>query len=321
MESSYKFGNKTLVLERKVDDHIKAHNNPHGVTKYQLGLGNVDNKASADIVKEAETYSDKYFANNLEIVQEDDIVTIRFLNKGEESGDPEVIAEQQFSIVSESLTIQNIEFVQADPEVSSDVNKLKVWYLGSEQPLVCEVPNIVAKNVFDSTINNLSTRIDEKGNIQDILVNGNSVVDPQDNIAKLSLKTINHTSIVGTGNIDVHAQTAFTIITDGGNITYILERGSSTTFTSKNINSLTLNFPEIREDNLDFGYLSEINFYGELHSENITINAPQSLPVRFVRYGRRIDTLELDQAAVNNLLFYHDGLELICYISTVQYHA
>lgn len=41
-----------LILDGKVDGHIQSRNNPHEVTKEQIGLGDVENKSSEDIRNE-----------------------------------------------------------------------------------------------------------------------------------------------------------------------------------------------------------------------------------------------------------------------------
>ena len=59
---SYSFNRKTTFLEKELHDHIQATNNPHGVTKAQIGLANVDN--TSDSEKPLSEIQKAYIDNN-----------------------------------------------------------------------------------------------------------------------------------------------------------------------------------------------------------------------------------------------------------------
>lgn len=407
MADRYDFGNKYLILERKMDDHIKAHNNPHGVTKYQLGLGDVENIAPKDMPLSDATkaYTDENFTNNLEIIQSGDVVTIRFLSKQGPSGEPEVIAEDSFAVTGEATKIEGIEFCEAQAE--GDVNTLKVWFVGTEEPLICAVPDIIGKTLFDGTVADLIARIDAAGQVDDVLVNGVSVLG-SDKIARIevptktsdldndgdgtnpfltqhqdisgkadksevqslatqvatkqeqlvsgeNIKTINNQSLLGSGNIDIEIPTApvedVTVngqsvvvdrsadikiktingqpVTGEGNIEVQSEtifsknelsgdiivnanaNTSTTVSASSGVSSLTINLPET----ISQGFIAEVNFRGYMQ-EHLSINKDN---IVYVQFGRRVDSPELDINAVISYLFYHDGISLLCYVSSAQY--
>ena len=49
MPTDYEFGKYYLVLDKKVTRHIQSSDNPHRVTKAQIGLSNVENLSPADM--------------------------------------------------------------------------------------------------------------------------------------------------------------------------------------------------------------------------------------------------------------------------------
>lgn len=49
MPTEYDFGKYYLVLDKKLNRHIQSSDNPHKMTKAQLGLGNVENYSPADM--------------------------------------------------------------------------------------------------------------------------------------------------------------------------------------------------------------------------------------------------------------------------------
>lgn len=132
-------------------------------------------------------------------------------------------------------------------------------------------------------------------------------------------------NIKGSGS---SSSIAYTVIPDESrNITVDIEDCNAYTLTTgKPIERLTINLPTREE--IKFGFISEVNFrnviikgdgYNEdkLPSSCILINAPATLPIKYVQYGTVTDQCLISLHSVISLLFYFDGIHLLCYVNEI----
>ena len=184
MLDNYDFGNKTLILNRKVEEHIKATNNPHGVTKYQIGLGNVENIKPEDMPLSNDTkdYIDNNFTADLEVNTLDNKITITLLGKENSIGEKPIIAQKTFEIESqeEFKYVGKADIGHADyMEVSmSDIENTKLAALLRSFDVVSSNDEYINDDATDFvSINNSSDLIDDE-----ITSVTNPISQPSENI-------------------------------------------------------------------------------------------------------------------------------------------
>ena len=155
---------------------------------------------------------------------------------------------------------------------------------------------------------------------KDIVATKTDLEDKQDVlIAGQNIKTINHTSILGSGD--------FTVGGAGGQpLNYIkidssepqeISLSNATVFVCTNLElkSLTLNFPEDYKDTL--GWVSEVifrTFDGSLPVSGLTVNNQE---IKYIEYGVRQSGPEWSANSTVDLIFFYDGINTNCYVSEV----
>ena len=142
---------------------------------------------------------------------------------------------------------------------------------------------------------------------QDVLISGENI------------KTINNTSILGDGNLNVGGA-------GGQPLNYIeidssepqeISLSNATVFVCTNLElkSLTLNFPEDYKDTL--GWVSEVifrTFDGSLPVSGLTVNNQE---IKYIEYGVRQSGPEWSANSTVDLIFFYDGINTNCYVSEV----
>lgn len=142
---------------------------------------------------------------------------------------------------------------------------------------------------------------------QDVLISGENI------------KTINNTSILGEGNLNVGGA-------GGQPLNYIeidssepqeISLSNATVFvcTNPELESLTLNFPEDYKDTL--GWVSEVifrTFDGSLPVSGLTVNNQE---IKYIEYGVRQSGPEWSANSTVDLIFFYDGINTNCYVSEV----
>ena len=205
------------------DNHLSNTDNPHSVTKEQVGLGNVDN--TSDLSKPISTATQ----NALNAKQDTLTTQTAYTSKGTATKVPQITTNtlgQVTGITEVDISHQDIKTLNTDNTTgqtassseaiagSGTINLHKVSKTGSYNDLL-NTPTIPTVN--DSTITitqdgttkgtftlNQSTNATinlDAGNVEDVQVNGDSVVES--GIASINLKTINNQDIIGEGNLEI----------------------------------------------------------------------------------------------------------------------
>jgi len=130
-----------------------------------------------------------------------------------------------------------------------------------------------------------------------------------------NIKTINGETLLGQGDISVGGAggqpLVYTTISSNTPQTKELKNATVTIYTSRELQSLTINFEENYKNTL--GWVSEIIFRNN-NEPILTINNDE---IKYIQYGQNVNNLTLSVNAAIDMIFYYDGINTICYVSEV----
>ena len=130
-----------------------------------------------------------------------------------------------------------------------------------------------------------------------------------------NIKTINGETLLGQGDISVGGAggqpLVYTTVSSNTPQTKELKNATVTIYTSRELQSLTINFEENYKNTL--GWVSEIIFRNN-NEPILTINNDE---IKYIQYGQNVNNLTLSVNAAIDMIFYYDGINTICYVSEV----
>lgn len=138
----YDFGHHQTIVTIKLDEHVHATDNPHKVTKGQVGLGNVDNVSFNDIKNYTNTYAGSYLTVTS---SSDGKYLISLFNKNNEKlgNSIEIDTDNEYTIESATLDL---------------TNKKIIFERKNSDDLICDISSLV--NYLD---NKLDGKLDKAG--------------------------------------------------------------------------------------------------------------------------------------------------------------
>ena len=311
---------------------IKADINVYHGVESESTIVTIDNRRKeikVDVKEEfLDNKQDKLTAGKNITIDENNVISAENTEGTHVIPNPEVIGTEpllnsveidgdKFRINNEGNVYHEGEGILIDEQNNISVDKTVV------QPLLNSGQNIKTINGYDILgEGNIDIKEGEDyiaGNGIDINEEKEISVDTNTIQEKLvsgeNIKTINGETLLGQGDISVGGAggqpLVYTTVSSNTPQTKELKNATVTIYTSRELQSLTINFEENYKNTL--GWVSEIIFRNN-NEPTLTINNNE---IKYIQYGQNVNNLTLSVNAAIDMIFYYDGINTICYVSEV----
>ena len=265
MPEMYDFGKQYIIIDKKLNKHINSKNNPHEVTKAQIGLGKVENYSPEDMplsnaaIEEIERLDEK-IDNEVERAETVEEELSHYINIEKEARIAEDIQlHKDIEEVAHQKEGRTTRIYDAIETMINDLNTLdpiagqagdNIYFTGEELPALwiakVEETHVIYHYIDDETfinaVNNNLARTVQVGYFKIFKVNSNAV-----------RSDINYITIEDAGQLNLE-----------------LKGNQIATFTSDEITALTLTTPE--EGQYIMPYYSEVIFLNNQLDEDYTFS-------------------------------------------------
>lgn len=318
MPQSYDFGKQYIIIDKKLNKHITSKNNPHEVTKAQIGLGNVENYSPEDmplsnVATEEIERLDKKINDEVERAEATEQELSNYINREAEARIAEDIQlHKDIEEVAHQKEGRTTRIYDSIETMINDLNTLdiiggqagdNVYFTGEELPALWiakveethKTYQYVDDETFINAVNNNLERTVQVGYFKIFKVNSNAV-----------RSDINYITIEDAGQLNLE-----------------LKGNQIATFTSDEITALTLTTPA--EGQYTMPYYSEVIFLNSQVQEDYTFSVINNTgkQLHFIQWAQSFDhyspkTMSSRNATID-LLFAYNGLDFVCYINEIPH--
>lgn len=196
-------------LETSLSDHTNNKNNPHAVTKAQVGLGNVDN--TSDLNKPISTATQEALTNLENAIQ---TKVDKVDGKGLSTNDFTTVYKTQLDNLSTTYaTKQDLtDIINGAPEEYDTLKEIAEWIKSDESGSAAMTSDIATLKSYFTDGSANKALADQSGNeiettyakISDLNSLSAEVETKQENLVSgTNIKTVNGNSLLGSGDLDV----------------------------------------------------------------------------------------------------------------------